>query len=356
MADNWQTLLSGLLWRGKIIMDDVFVWLTHYGREALSDALPGFLGGVCESDARLDDKVAVITGCSAGIGKITALEFCKRGARVIMACRDLEKAQKAADIIIKKAAQFGNPGQVIVRKLDLASFKSVRECANQILATEEKVHILVNNAGVYCPWKLTEDGQDILYQTNFLAHFLFTMLLLPRIISAAPARIINVSSLLYTWGDKETNTDMAPRKKSYSTFYAYARSKLAVILFTKKLSEKLRGLDVTTYAVHPGFVQTGIFREIDTTIHPIVQRILESSMSRLLFLKSPWQGAQTTLHCALAERAGKESGLYYSDCRPRKPVRKARDKQNAESLWNFSWNVVGLPEDYDPIHRSRSSD
>ncbi|CAH0390507.1 unnamed protein product [Bemisia tabaci] len=305
--------------------------------------------GKCTSNARLDDKVAVITGCNTGIGKITAMEFCKRGARVIMACRNLEKAKTAAEDIRQQTADVKNAGEIVVKELNLASLKSIRQCAEDILASEEYIHLLVNNAGVMmCPRELTEDGHELQFGTNHLGHFLFTMLLLPRIIKSAPARIVNLSSLAHTWGDGDMHFDDITLEKSYSPTAAYGRSKLANILFTNELAKRLQGTGVTTYSVHPGVIDTELSRHLDTAISPIVRRLYQSRLCTM-FQKSPWQGAQTTLHCSLDEKAGKENGLYYSDCKPRTPAKRARNEAKAQQLWEYSWGAVGLPKDYDPF-------
>jgi len=135
-------------------------------------------GNVCESRASMNDKTVVVTGASAGIGKATALELAKRGARVIMACRDIRKAEKAADDIRRQTSC----GQLIVRKLDLASLTSVREFAACMRQEEEFIHALINNAGVYgLPYTLTEDGLEMQMAVNHFGHFLLVHLLLDKL-------------------------------------------------------------------------------------------------------------------------------------------------------------------------------
>lgn len=153
-----------------------------------------FAGGVCHSKARLDGKTVIITGANTGIGKETALDLAKRGARVILACRDLNKSLQAADEIRKKT---GN-GNVFVKLLDLASLESVRQFAKEINAQEDRIDILINNAGIMaCPkWK-TKDGFETQFGVNHLGHFLLTNLLLDKIKQTGKARIVNVSSLAH---------------------------------------------------------------------------------------------------------------------------------------------------------------
>ncbi|CAH1992423.1 unnamed protein product [Acanthoscelides obtectus] len=156
----------------------------------------------CTSPNRLDKKTAIVTGSNTGIGKHTAKDFFERGARVIMACRNPQLAEKAAEDIKELCKGKSNLGELVAVKLDLSSLKSVRECAKQILAKEKRIDLLINNAGVMmCPYSKTEDGFEMQMGTNHLGHFLFTMLLLPTICNSIPARIVNVSSLAHegTW-------------------------------------------------------------------------------------------------------------------------------------------------------------
>lgn len=127
-----------------------------------------------------------------------AIMFIFSGARVIMACRNIEKARETAQEINVACKDKTNLGEVVVEQLDLSSFKSVRKFAEKILETEDKINLLVNNAGVMmCPFSTTEDGFEMQFGTNHLGHFLLTLLLLPKIIRSAPARIVNVSSKLH---------------------------------------------------------------------------------------------------------------------------------------------------------------
>merc|ERR1712227_346580 len=136
------------------------------------------------SKAKLDGKTVVITGANTGIGKTTALDLSKRGAKVVMLCRDMERAEKAAEEV-----REATKGEVIVHKLDLAALASVRECAEQLGNSPEKIDILINNAGIMaCPKMKTKDGFEMQFGTNHLGHFLLTNLLMPQLKKAAPER------------------------------------------------------------------------------------------------------------------------------------------------------------------------
>jgi len=151
------------------------------------------------SEAKLDGKTVIITGANTGIGKETAKDLFKRGARVILASRDQSKANEAAEEIRKEVPTRSD--DVVVKKLDLSSMNSIRAFATEILESESKIHILINNAGVMmCPHWKTEDGFEMQMGTNHLGHFLLTNLLLDRIKASAPARIITVSALIHSRG------------------------------------------------------------------------------------------------------------------------------------------------------------
>ncbi|XP_039881624.1 retinol dehydrogenase 13-like isoform X4 [Simochromis diagramma] len=252
-------------------------------------------GGVCHSKARLDGKTVLITGANTGIGKETAVDMARRGARVILACRDMERANKAAEEVKKRS---GNDS-VIVRKLDLASLQSIRQLAKDILASEERLDVLINNAGIMsCPkWK-TEDGFEMQFGVNHLGHFLLTNCLLDLLKKSAPSRIVNVSSLAHE-----------------------------------------RGTGVTAYSLHPGVIRTELGRHFWPTV-PLWKRVLYVPF--VFFIKNPTEGAQTTIYCAVEESLQNESGLYYSDCAPKTAAPQGLDDEAAKKLWELSASVVGL--------------
>ncbi|XP_066504473.1 retinol dehydrogenase 13 isoform X4 [Hoplias malabaricus] len=252
-------------------------------------------GGVCHSTTHLDGKTVLITGANTGIGKETALDMAKRGARVILACRDLDKAHAAAEEIRKKS---GN-GNVTVKKLDLASLRSVRNFAREIQEKEDRLDILINNAGIMmCPkWK-TEDGFEMQFGVNHLGHFLLTNLLLDQLKRSTPSRIVNVSSRAHE-----------------------------------------RGTGVTVYSLHPGVVRTELGRHFFPFM-ALWKRILYAPF--FLLLKTPWEGAQTTIFCAVDESLQNTSGLYYSDCAVKAEAPQAKDDAAAKRLWDLSISMVNI--------------
>lgn len=200
------------------------------------------VGRKCTNKVSLQGKTVLITGGNTGIGKATAMEMVRRGARVIIACRSLSRGENAAKEIRSKY-HFAD---IVVRELDLASLESVRKFASEILQEEKRLDILVNNAGVYSPAiKKTVDGLEMQFGVNHLGHFLLTNLLLDLIKASAPSRIVVVSSSL---GKKVKALDFdafrkepspEPMKSGRRFPTGYSKSKLANYLFTHELSKRL---------------------------------------------------------------------------------------------------------------------
>ena len=193
--------------------------------------------GMCSNKESLEGKTVIVTGANTGIGLAVAKELAKRKAKVIMACRSIEKGRNAV-MQMKQDASLSNGSNLIIKQLDLSSFSSIRKFADDILETEQSIHVLINNAGVFgCPLSYTDDGLEMTFGVNHIGHFLLTNLLLDRVIASAPSRIVVVASKLY---EKATiNFENLNAEKSYKGITAYAQSKLANILFANELHERL---------------------------------------------------------------------------------------------------------------------
>lgn len=300
-----------------------------------------FGGGKCQCKVNLDGKTIIITGANTGIGKETALDLAKRGGRIILACRDEKKANQARkDIIL----QSGNT-DVHYRHLDLASLKSVRRFAQHINEEEEKVHVLINNAGVMrCPFWKTEDGFEMQFGVNHLGHFLLTNLLMAKLQSSSPSRVVNVSSIAHERG--KVDFENLNSEKHYQTAEAYANSKLANVLFNHQLSKILQGTGVTANVLHPGIVKTEIGRH--TGLHKSGFSMAILGPIFWLFVKSPKQGAQTSIYCAISKDIETTSGVYFSDCKPKECSPLGKDDEVAEKLWKVSAKLTGLEEETEP--------
>lgn len=270
----------------------------------------------------LTGRVFVVTGASAGIGQVTAHELARQGARVYLACRNKAKTDTVLEAIRKET---GNEDVHFV-SLDLASLASVKACAQELLAKEPAIHVLLNNAGVAGMRGITKDGFELAFGINHLGHFLLTLLLLDRLKASAPARIVNVSSANhYKIGG--IDFDILQRSTaSISGLDEYSASKLANVLFTKELARRLEGTDVTAYALHPGVVASDIWKRVPWPVRGLMK----------LFMISNEEGAATSLYCATSPQCASESGLYYDKCKPKQPNKAAEDTQLAQELWRRS--------------------
>ncbi|CAN7940846.1 unnamed protein product, partial [Ixodes hexagonus] len=215
--------------------------------------------GRYKSSRAMAGKTVIITGGNSGIGKETAKDLARRKARVIIACRNLDKARKAAREILEDSQQH-----VIIKHLDLASFKSVREFANDITTTESRLDVLINNAGIGNTSEepeLTEDKCEPCFQANYLGHFLLTVSLAGLLKSSAPSRVVNVSSHVHHLGSLDSlEQKMLGASRPSKPTAVYADSKLAQVVFTRTLARKLKGHGVTVNALHPGVVNTDIIK------------------------------------------------------------------------------------------------
>lgn len=202
--------------------------------------------------------MVIITGANTGIGKETAIDLAKRGGRVYIACRDPIRGLEAQ----KDIQDISGSSNVHFLQLDLAQLESIRQFSKKFHAQESQLHILINNAGVMaCPKAVTRDGFEMQIGTNHMGHFLLTNLMLDLMKQSAPARIINVSSLYHIFGYIKKND--LNSEKHYWRWLAYAQSKLANILFTREMSRKLEGTEITVNCLHPGCVNTELTRNLD---------------------------------------------------------------------------------------------
>nr|XP_045587756.1 retinol dehydrogenase 14-like [Procambarus clarkii] len=287
--------------------------------------------GRCHSQRKLVGKTVIITGASAGIGKYTAMDLVRRGARVILACRNLQKACKVA-AEISKAAGSG-AGDLIVRQLDTSDLASVRKFAEEILQTEKALHILINNAGIYGSEKrqMTREGLEVTMATNHYGHFLLTNLLLELLKKSCPSRVINVSSAGHFMASTLNPDALNFEDDSYTSMRAYCRSKLCNILFTRELADRLKGTGVTANSLHPGVVHTELLSSHPNSIMTWLLKLTNS-----IICKDEELGAQTTIHLAVSDEVEGITGRYFVDCKEAKPSSLAQQKRLAQLLWKAS--------------------
>lgn len=289
-------------------------------------------GGKVRSKARLDGKIAIVTGSNCGIGLETAKFLAARGAFVVLACRDPTRAADAVTCV----KEYSGSSLVKAESLDLASLESVREFVRRFKESHDRLDVLINNAAVMgCPESRTVDGFEMNFGVNYLGHFLLTCLLLDVMKRTPQSRIINVSSEGHRMGGR-IRWDNLNMEGEYNAYLAYNQSKLANVLFTKALAERLQNDDVTTYCVHPGGARTQLLRD-----HSPIFRCIIYAFGWIVF-KSPMEGAQTSLHCALAPLSELKSGEYYGHCQVVAPSKAAQSMEDARRLWDVSERLVGL--------------
>lgn len=271
-------------------------------------------------------KRILITGANTGIGFATAEELLKRGANIVLACRNEEKAKKAQIDLLAK----GYSGDVDIVLLDLNSFKSIKKSADLIKQKYEYIDVLINNAGMFGEKLLyTEDGYEQQFGVNYLGPFLFTHLLLPALHQAKSGRIIHLSSIMHWLGDIKPATFRMEQGK-YKASKAYGQSKLANLLFSNALAQKLEGTNVTSNALHPGAVNSDIYRDLS----------IEKYLAIRPFLISPDIPAKLISDMAVSSAWEGRNGQYESAHMPNWQSRKAKDLKLRDGLYARSLKLV----------------
>ncbi|CAB3248670.1 unnamed protein product [Arctia plantaginis] len=325
---------------------------------AIISALAASAGAVCifkdfyggspyDRGVKAEGKTVIVTGANSGIGKEVAWDFAVRGAKVFMACRNMEKCEAVRkDIVLESRNKF-----VYCRPCDLSSLESIRKFVERFKSEEPHLDVLVNNAGVMePPASVTKDGFETQFGVNHLGHFLLTGLLLDTLKESAPSRIIIVTGSAHHRGciHKE---DLNMTKK-YDASAAYAQSKLANMLFARELGKRLLETNVSVIAVDPGLTDTDLTRHMS----------MMKSITRFIvypifwpFMKSAKIGGQAILHAALDPALDKSSGDYYVDMKKKEPSKLAQDYELALWLWKVSEKWTKLDEHKAALAKARTA-
>jgi len=278
----------------------------------------------------LKAKTVLITGATAGIGLAAAEMLAPRVGTLIGISRDADKCRRVAERLRRLS---GNPN-VDFFSADLSSLVEVRRAAGLFLERYPRLEVLINNAGgFYFERRVSADGLERTFALNHLNYFLLTDLLLERLRSCAPARIINVSSNAQFSG--QIHFEDPQLAGGYGSMKAYAQSKLANMLFTVELARRLAGSGVTVNAMHPGLVRTHLAQD-----NGWLARLLQPLV--LAFARSPRRGADTIVYQAVSPKVEGVSGKFFVDRRQVRPARAAADPQIAGRLWDLSVKLVAL--------------
>lgn len=274
-------------------------------------------------------RVGVVTGASSGIGLYTALGLAQAGMRVVMAGRDPARTEAARRFVTERVGG----AQIDVALADFASLGEVRHLAGEILAANDRIDVLVNNAGLFSPkFERSQDGYEMTFAVNHLAPFLLTNLLLDWLKASAPSRIVNVASRAHYGARIDLATITGPR--DWSMRNAYNRSKLANILFTRELAARLNGSGVVATCLHPGVVATTLAQR--GGLVEIAWRLAKP------FMISAEKGAETSLFLATVPDAAPFHGGYVVRKALARPDPVALDADLARRLWDESARLVGL--------------
>jgi len=273
-------------------------------------------------------KTVLVTGSNTGLGRVTAEELARRGAKVILANRSEERTRPVLDAI----AEAG--GEAIFHALDLSDLTSVRTSAEAWMARNEPLHVLINNAGLAGQKGLTPDGFERQFGVNHLGPFLFTLLILPSLRQAGEARIVNVASRAHKRVKRLSFEALQRPTASVTSLHEYRVSKLANVYFSRELGRRLAGSGITTYAVHPGVVASDMWRKVPWLFRSIIKR----------FMVTNEEGAKTQIHCATDPALGHETGRYYAESRELALQGLGNDETLSKALWDRSIAWTGAPE------------
>lgn len=278
---------------------------------------------------QLKGRTILVTGATGGIGLEACVQLASMGATLVMVGRDAGRTDRALEEVKRRSGS----NDVSTLLCDFSSQAQVRALADAFRARHSRLDVLVNNAGsVNATRTLTVDGLETTFAVNHLGYHLLTNLLLDLLEKSAPARIVNVASEAHRQGVIDFD-NLQFEKGGYGTLKAYANSKLANILFTRELSRRLAGKNVTVNCLHPGVVDTGIWDKSPWYYKPLI-------LPAKLFFISAEKGGRTITHLAASDEVAKISGEYFTRNRVTKSSRLARDESLARRLWDESDQLV----------------
>ena len=284
------------------------------------------------TDVRMDGKVSVITGATSGVGYHAAKRLTEAGASLVLVCRNEKKAKAVKEVFLKEY-----DADVDIVLADFSKLTDVRNAAQYILEGYQRIDVLINNAGLHRTTRtLTEEGFETVFCVNHLAPFLFTRLLLERMIENAPSRIIQVNSQGHRFGGLDLD-DLTWARRPYRGLKGYGASKVAQLLTVWELADLLEGTGVTINAMHPGAVKSNIGMD-NGPLYTWSQRLLVRP-----FLRKTSISGDAIYYLAAAPEMQDVSGKFFNQTVEEKPMPHATDRQLGKRVWQISEDLTGLP-------------
>ncbi|MCJ7693843.1 MAG: SDR family NAD(P)-dependent oxidoreductase [Anaerolineaceae bacterium] len=283
------------------------------------------------TEARMDGCISVITGATSGVGYQAAKRLAQGGSNLVIICRNVSKGN-----IVKKDLESTYKIQVDIVQADFSTLKDVRKAAKIVLDNYSHIDVLINNAGVhYTHRELTEDNLEIVFAVNHVASFLFTRLLLTRMVESAPARIIQVNSQGHRFGGLDIE-DINWDNRRYNGLKGYGASKIAQLLTVWELADQLESSGVTINAVHPGEVKTNIGMN-NGLAYRLYKRVLLGWL-----LKDPLISGNAIYYLAAAPEMANVNGKFFNLTILEKPAGHALDRELGKKVWQISERLSGL--------------
>ncbi len=285
-----------------------------------------------KSTELMTGKTCVVSGSTSGVGFEAVKQLAKGGANIVLVCRNENKAEDVKTLLLKEY-----PIQADVVVSNFSCLNDVRKAAAFICDRYEAIDLLINSAGLHSTKRhLTEDGNELVFQVNHIAPFLFTMLLLDAIKKSKQGRIIQVNSEGHRFGGLKLD-DLNWAKRPYIGLRAYGASKTAQIMTVKKLTEKLNGSNVTINAMHPGGVRTNIGSNNGWLYRAWLHGVVWHS------LKDPIISGEALYYLSAASELKETTGKYFNLTIDEKPMPHALDEKVREAIWEKSLELAGLP-------------
>lgn len=278
----------------------------------------------------MSNRIALVTGATAGIGKETARGIAETGATVVLVARNKAKGEAVA----RELKNSTKNERIDLLTADLSSLSEIRRCADEFKAKYDRLEILVNNAGaIFDQREATADGLEMTFALNHISYFLLTNLLLDVIKQNSPARIVSVSSKAHSFGKIEFNNLQSEKK--FSKLGSYANSKLMNVLFTYELARRLKDTNVTANCLNPGAVASDFGKDLSGLFSLFVK------LGRKTFFISPKKGAETSIYLATSPEIEGVTGKYFDEKKAVPSLEISSDESLQKRLWKISEEIVG---------------